>query len=155
MGRRSIAVEVQHWTDRVSDHVAATLPHSFEQVLFELIESVDKSIGDISVVCRDDIAQIWDWNRVLPELIPSCVHSLVEEQVRAKPDSQAICSFDQDFTYRELNSAAQKLANRLIDLDVGPGVLVPLCFDKSSWAIVAMYAVLKAGKSVQLCMSLL
>lgn len=37
------------------------------------------------------------------------------------------------------------LANRLIDLGVRPGSMVPLCFEKSLWTTVAMLGVMKAG----------
>lgn len=48
-------------------------------------------------------------------------------------------------TYAELDKLSSQLARHLVGLGVGPEVMVPLCFSKSIWAIVAMVAVMKAG----------
>lgn len=57
----------------------------------------------------------------------------------------AICAWDATFTYSELDAAASRVAAQLMNLGVGPDVYVPLCFEKSAWAIVAQYGILKAG----------
>ncbi|KAH1908176.1 hypothetical protein KXV58_006201, partial [Aspergillus fumigatus] len=77
--------------------------------------------------------------------VVACMHEIVQEQVALHPDAPAICSWDGDLTYGELDALAHRLAHHLATLGIGPEVMVPLCFDKSTWAIVAMLAVLKAG----------
>lgn len=44
-----------------------------------------------------------------------------------------------------MDETTERLAHYLVDLGVGPEVFVPTCFDKSTFAIIAMLAVLKAG----------
>jgi acyl-CoA synthetase (AMP-forming)/AMP-acid ligase II len=62
------------------------------------------------------------------------------------PDYPAICSWDGDLTYEELVSVSTTLATYLQDFEnVGPEILVPICFEKSKFAVVAMLAVLEAG----------
>ena len=64
------------------------------------------------------------------------------------PESTAILSWDGTLTYRELEHLSSRLAYHLINKhNVGPHVTIPLCFEKSMWAVVAMLAVLKAGAS--------
>jgi len=48
-------------------------------------------------------------------------------------------------TYAELNTLSSRLANYLASRGVGPEVTVPVCFEKSRWAIVSLLAVLRAG----------
>ena len=48
-------------------------------------------------------------------------------------------------TYAELEETSSGLAHHLVALGIGPEVLVPLCFEKSRFTIIAMLAVLKAG----------
>jgi non-ribosomal peptide synthetase component F len=40
---------------------------------------------------------------------------------------------------------SERLAYYLVGLGIGPEIMVPLCFEKSMWTIVAMLSVLKAG----------
>jgi non-ribosomal peptide synthetase component F len=48
-------------------------------------------------------------------------------------------------TYGKLDEQSSRLASYLVCLGVRLGDIVPLCFEKSMWTIVAMLAVLKAG----------
>ncbi|KAJ5675353.1 hypothetical protein N7462_008250 [Penicillium macrosclerotiorum] len=74
-----------------------------------------------------------------------CVHELIAERASSQPDAPAICAWDGELTYGELDQLAARLAHRLVDEGVGPRILVPLCFEKSLWATVAMLGVLRAG----------
>ena len=70
---------------------------------------------------------------------------LTSTYLKAYPDSPAICGHDGNYTYAELDRVTERLARYLVDLGVGPEIYVPTCFDKSSFAVIAMLAVLKAG----------
>ena len=73
------------------------------------------------------------------------MHALVEERCRAQPDAPAVCAWDGDFTYGELDALSSALAAHLAERGVGPEVFVPLCFEKSRWTTVALLGVMKAG----------
>ncbi|OQE34676.1 hypothetical protein PENCOP_c016G00331 [Penicillium coprophilum] len=92
-----------------------------------------------------DLDQIWEWNKTVPAAINSPVHDLIHEQVEAHPDAPAVCSWDGSLSYAELDDLSSRLANELKTRGVGPEVIVPLCFEKSAWTIVAMLATIKAG----------
>jgi amino acid adenylation domain-containing protein len=96
-------------------------------------------------VSRADLGQLAQWNRTLPARVDRCVHALVEERCRAQPDAPAVCAWDGDFTYGELDALSSTLAAHLAERGVGPEVFVPLCFEKSRWTTVAMLGVMKAG----------
>ncbi|KAL3471605.1 hypothetical protein BJX99DRAFT_250318 [Aspergillus californicus] len=57
----------------------------------------------------------------------------------------AVRSWDGDLTYGELDDLSLRLAHHLVQLGVGPEKFVLSCFEKSTWAIVARLAVLRAG----------
>ncbi|KAL4924109.1 non-ribosomal peptide synthetase [Aspergillus undulatus] len=57
----------------------------------------------------------------------------------------AVQSWDGDLTYGELDDLSLRLAHHLVALGVGPEKYVLSCFEKSTWAIVARLAVLRAG----------
>lgn len=89
---------------------------------------------------------IQGWNRVVPRPVDRCLHDLVSEHARSRPDAPAVCAWDGDLTYGQLEAEASRFSRRLRRAGVvGLGAMVPLCFEKSKWAVVAMLAVLKAG----------
>ncbi|KAL2812277.1 hypothetical protein BJX63DRAFT_443504 [Aspergillus granulosus] len=57
----------------------------------------------------------------------------------------AVRSWDGDLTYGELDDLSLRLAHHLVQLGVGPEKFVLSCFEKSTWAIVARLAILRAG----------
>ncbi|ROV89092.1 hypothetical protein VMCG_09872 [Cytospora schulzeri] len=83
--------------------------------------------------------------RLPPPPINRLVQDLIQEQVAARPDGPAICSWDGQFTYSELDQLSSRLAVHISSWGVGPDVIVPILCDKSSVTIIAMLAVLKAG----------
>lgn len=82
-----------------------------------------------------------------PQLSKQVIRSQSPEQTRAFAikDEERIWAWDGDLTYAELDRLAGRLAAQLVELGVGPEVMVPLCFEKSRWTVAAMLAVLKAG----------
>ena len=48
-------------------------------------------------------------------------------------------------TYSQLNELSSAVARKLVDVNVRPGVYVPLAFEKSLWTVVAALGILKAG----------
>jgi amino acid adenylation domain-containing protein len=105
-------------------------------------------VGDVKMLSPDEVAQVARWNSGIPERRDALVHELVSRLATAQPEAPAICSWDGCLSHGELDRLAEQLARRLVDVGVGAEVMVPLCFDKSKWAIVSMLAVLKAGGAV-------
>lgn len=54
-------------------------------------------------------------------------------------------AFDGEFTYAELRDLASRLSQELTRCGVGPEKLVPICANKSRWAVVAIMGALIAG----------
>jgi amino acid adenylation domain-containing protein/non-ribosomal peptide synthase protein (TIGR01720 family) len=107
--------------------------------------SDEDRIRDITMVSPEDQDQLWTWNRTVPSAVERCLHDLIEEQARARPDAPAVCAWDGELTYGELNNISTQLAHHLVKQGLQPGTVVPLCFEKSLWVTVAVLAVLKAG----------
>ncbi|OCL10211.1 nonribosomal peptide synthase-like protein [Glonium stellatum] len=137
-------IDLDYWTDHLSsgqaDNVTSTFLHSLENIIFHS----GKKLGNLDHISLRQREQILGWN-VIPKKLNDCVHLKFAEQVQAQPDAPAICAFDGSFTYRELDILAENLAHYLVELGVGPEILVPTCFDKSCYTVIAMLAVLKAG----------
>jgi amino acid adenylation domain-containing protein len=81
-----------------------------------------------------------------------CIHELIEARATADPNGIAVTYYPLDgtdtalrLTYRELDDRANRLANWLRHLGVGPEVFVAVCLERSIELIVAIVAVLRAG----------
>ena len=105
-------------------------------------------LGKTTFVSPSHVEQIWAWNQEYPETVSCCVHDLFERQARARPEAEAISSWDGSLSYAGLSEISTRLAYHLIGLGIGPDTIVPLCFEKSIWAIVAIMAVIKAGGAI-------
>lgn len=127
-------------------HVAR-ISHQFEHVLRQLFDLRlgQKRLRDVAVVSQPDLHDIWTWNATVPEPVHGCVHDLVAQRVREQPQAPAVNAWDGDLTYQQLDELSTSLAHRLADRGVGPGSIVPLCFEKSMWMPVAALAVMKTG----------
>lgn len=84
-------------------------------------------------------------NGSTPSTIERCVHHVISDQAQATPMALALCAWDMELTYAELDAMSTKLAHYLVNLGVQVEQLVALCFDKSAYAVISMLAVLKAG----------
>lgn len=106
-----------------------------------------ETVHDVRISGDEDLHQIREWNGDCPQKVDRCLHDLFERKVAENPLEIAI--YDQTTTtgisYGELDFMSTCLAHRLQDLQVVPETMVPICFEGSSMAIVAIIAVLKAG----------
>ncbi|KAF3928185.1 hypothetical protein AA313_de0206009 [Arthrobotrys entomopaga] len=110
-----------------------------------------RSLSNVSFFSMQDRMQVQKWNNQPLEDKYVCLHELFEIQARMQPDAPAIVAWDGQFTYRELNETANKLAAELMRVGAGPEKIVPVCFSKSAWTLVSLLAVLKAGAA---CMTM-
>jgi len=74
-----------------------------------------------------------------------CIHELFEVQAERNPEAIAVEFGEDELTYGELNSQANKLARHLQALGIGPETTVAICVERSLEMLVAILGVLKAG----------
>ena len=80
-------------------------------------------------------------NATVPEEVQRCVHDMIAGS--AAQESAAMHAWDGILTYGELDELPTQLARYLSDVGFRPGVVVPLCFEKSMWTAVAMLGAMK------------
>lgn len=121
----------------------------FEHLLRQLaLAEPSTKVSDVQKICNADMQQILQWNNgsSCPEIVQACVHDLVKQRTDSQPDASAICAWDGELSYQELDAHSSRVALHLVNgFNVGPESLVIVCFEKSLWVVVAMLAVLKAG----------
>ncbi|KAI1340225.1 peptide synthetase [Xylariaceae sp. FL0016] len=93
----------------------------------------------------DQLDQIWSWNTPVPPTLDFCMHDVIKTQAQKEPSRSAINSWDGDFTYQDVDSMSDSFALHLASLGVTNGQIIPLCFEKSRWTVIAVLGVMKAG----------
>lgn len=73
------------------------------------------------------------------------VHQLFAAEAAARPDLLAVAAGDGSLSYGELDERANRLANRLRGLGVGPDTLVGLCLERSAGLVTGALGILKSG----------
>ncbi|SFH03155.1 Non-ribosomal peptide synthetase component F, partial [Duganella sp. CF458] len=73
------------------------------------------------------------------------IHGRFEEQAAAQPDAIALIVDGQQMTYEELNSNANRMAHRLLELGVQPDDRVAICAERGFGMIAGLLAIMKAG----------
>ena len=74
-----------------------------------------------------------------------CIHDLIDQRLQEDPESVAAVFNDESVTCRVLRERANRLANHLVTLGVGPEVRVAILVDRSIEMLVSVLATLKAG----------
>ncbi|KAE8382339.1 hypothetical protein BDV26DRAFT_288625 [Aspergillus bertholletiae] len=117
----------------------------YSRILVHINTMPWKPVSSIPSQSTDDARRVWAWNEIVPRREDTCVHEIITSNLAKRRRAPAVCAWDGELTYEELEDMSAKLAARLTSLGVGVGTMVPLCFEKSQWAVVATLAVLKAG----------
>jgi amino acid adenylation domain-containing protein len=90
-------------------------------------------------------AELMDWNDTAGPVPPGCVHEQFEEQVSRAPDAVAAEYEGERLSYAELNRWANRIAQRLRSLGVGPEVLAGVCMRTGLRRLAALLGTWKAG----------
>jgi len=125
------------------------LPRSQIERIFKQLEHIlsglsssnsATNISHIQRICQQDVQNILAWNNANPlKVTQTCVHDLFKRRVETRFDAPAICGWDGNLSYRELDKYSSQLASYLnIHYNIRPESFVGVCFEKSIWVVVSM-----------------
>ncbi|OQD91009.1 hypothetical protein PENANT_c001G10212 [Penicillium antarcticum] len=139
--------EARYDENILSNWRVQNIMHHFEHILEQITEAkcLEAPIASVALFSDRDLQQIIEWNREYPESVESTVPAIFADQVSQRPEALAVDAWDGQLAYEELDQLSTTLARHLVSLGFVPEALVPMCFDKSKWAVVAQMAVMKAG----------
>ncbi|KAL2886573.1 Nonribosomal peptide synthetase 4 [Ceratocystis lukuohia] len=124
---------------------------AFSNVLSDILNAYTTSTVISSIRARSaDLDLVWNWNKIVPQTATRCMHDVISEKAKAWPSSVAIESWDGNWTYAEVDSLSTRLAFILLQNGVRSGDVIPLCFEKCKWTIIAVLAVMKSGAAFSL-----
>lgn len=140
-----MSVSLNYYTSTLLEEHASNVLNTFSHVISQILSNPNSAVKDLNLLSNRDRYQIEKWNAEIPDPAQHCAHELVHQQCLQQPHASAICSWDGNYTYAELDGLSSGLASSLESLGVGPEVFVPLCFEKTKWIVVAMLGVMKSG----------
>ena len=142
-----IKLQVTYDSSRYTDDSMHRMLGHFKSVLECIARDPQQCLSEIDILTKQERQQLLqEWNQTshtLPE--GQCIHHLFERHAALTPNATAVVFNDISLTYIEVDRRANQLAHYLQEQNIGPGVLVGLCLDRSAEMVVAMLAILKAG----------
>lgn len=119
------------------------------ELLRAAIASPERSIGSLNICGSSEQKVVLEefshsnTQSVTPN--DAVIHDLIHRMCTEKPQALAAICGEERLTYEELDIAANRLADRLRCMSVGPNDLVPLLCDRSTSMLVGLYGILKAN----------
>ena len=134
-------------TDLFDAATVERLAEHWQNLLRAVLQDASVALDDLAMLSPSQWQHmVHDWNRSDTDYPRErCVHQLFEAQAAAQPEAIALHFNDEHLSYGELNRRANRLAHRLIDMGVGPDVLVAVHVERSLDMVVGLLATLKAG----------
>jgi len=149
-----VTVEARFDPAVLSARTMERILESFAHVATQLAQQAAEAAGpqlrirDIQALAPSDVSRIRAKNGRMPPTPQGCLHDGVLTKALEQPSAEAVCAWDGNLTYAELDRWSARLANRLIAIGVKPQANVGLSMAKSRWVVVAMLAILRAGATV-------
>ena len=137
---------LEYNVDRFEESSIRRMVDHLDHLLRQVVENPEQKLSELSLLTEAEADQILrEWNGARVSYADECIHERFEAQAEQTPDAIALISGDEEVSYRELNSRANRLANYLRRYGVGAEVRVGICFERSVNAVVSMLAIFKAG----------
>ncbi|KEY70558.1 hypothetical protein S7711_02712 [Stachybotrys chartarum IBT 7711] len=134
-------------------HLSATQAHNaintFEQALRAILNATDRQpVSSLDLFTGRDYAQlvVSDLESTMKgDKVSACLHRQILQHAPLRPDAPAVCAWDGNLSYQQLEVFVARLATYLVNVGVRPGVPIPIMLEKNRWLPVVMLAVLEAG----------
>ncbi|RFU74756.1 lysergyl peptide synthetase subunit 1 [Trichoderma arundinaceum] len=144
------SMKISYHTSSLSSNYVMTVARAFRHVLITVLKQPQLHLNEIELLDEEDRSTLYEENRVIAASLDRCIHHTIHQRCLESPVSPAICSWDGDLSYTQLDQFSSSLAEQLISQGVGVEMTIPVLLEKSRWTPVAMLAVLKSGASFAL-----
>ncbi|MFI2211200.1 amino acid adenylation domain-containing protein [Streptomyces sp. NPDC020141] len=147
-GTDGVTGRLDHRLDLFDHSTAHTLAERLIRVLETVAADPERPLSRIDVLSDDERGRILGpWSGSPATRAPVTLVDAFEEQVRLRPDAVAVVLESETVSYAELDARANRLARLLLAHGAGPERLVALALPRSTDAVVAQLAVVKAGSA--------
>jgi amino acid adenylation domain-containing protein/non-ribosomal peptide synthase protein (TIGR01720 family)/FkbM family methyltransferase len=126
--------------------VTRLLEH-YRVLLEAVVANPARRIDELPLMAAEERRQVLAWSAAAEGASASfaAVHEQFAARAAERPDAPAVTVGSVNYSYRELNERANRLAHYLAEIGVAPGDLVALCVDRTLEMLVGILGILKAG----------
>ncbi|HEU0054994.1 MAG TPA: condensation domain-containing protein, partial [Longimicrobium sp.] len=143
---QGLRTRLEYNADLFDAATAARFVERLRTLLEGIAADPDAPISRLPLMTADEKARLAAWNATEKDYPGSdCIHEIIARQAAATPNAVAVVFEDERVTYAELDARANRLANHLRALGVGPEVRVGVCAERSVELVVALLGTLRAG----------
>jgi amino acid adenylation domain-containing protein len=141
------ALALAYDAELFDEPAARRLLDQFATLLAGALAAPGAPIGRLPLLSERERAKLLvDWNDSAVDFPrEATLHALFEQRARVCPDAPAVVCGRRQLTYAALDARANRLAQHLRSIGVGPDVLVGICAERSLELVVGLLAIAKAG----------
>ncbi|KUI46790.1 non-ribosomal peptide synthetase [Mycobacterium sp. GA-1199] len=145
-----IVVEAEYLVEILDAPLVRQLLEHYAVLLDDALQRPDVPVNELDLMAPEDV----EWLRKVSageefDTAPSTMTALVEAQAARTPDAVAVVYEGRNYTYRELNESANRLAHWLIERGIGTEDRVAVLLDRSPELVITALGVIKAGAVYQ------
>jgi amino acid adenylation domain-containing protein len=137
---------LEYSTDLFDAGTIEAMAGHYLQILRAILADPGCPVAEIPLLTEAEERKIAvEWNGAETPAPETCVHELVARHAASTPEALAVRWRDRELTYGELDSRANRLAERLRARGAGPEIPVAVIMERSPDWVVALLAILKSG----------
>src|ERR1041384_3355734 len=137
---------IDYQTDLFSRETVEQLAANYLRLLQSAVEDPQQRITELDLFDEHERRQLLEqFNQTTQEYPETCLHSLFEAQAERTPEAIAAVCDENQITYAELNTRADRLAGQLRSRGVAAETLVGVMMERSVDLVIALVGILKAG----------
>jgi len=146
-----LTCRLEYCTDLFERTTIERLAGHLQTLLTGIVDNPDTPIHALPLLTEAERQQLATWNDTAVDYPQDkCVHQVFEAQAEKTPEAIAVVCEDQQLTYRELNTRANRLAHHLQTLGVKPEVLVGICLERSLDMVIGLLSTIPLNQSIGL-----
>ncbi|KUI34476.1 non-ribosomal peptide synthetase [Mycobacterium sp. IS-1590] len=145
-----IVVEAEYLVEILDAPLVRQLLEHYAVLLDDALRRPDLPVNELDLMAPEDV----EWLRRVSageefDTAASTMTALVEAQAARTPEAVAVVYEGRNYTYRELNESANRLAHWLIERGIGTEDRVAVLLDRSPELVITALGVIKAGAVYQ------
>lgn len=141
-----LRLSMSYCSDLFCEHTIKRMLQHYEQLLHEIVQGIQKPVGDLSIISPDELKQLRNFNdTAAPYPSDKNIIEIFTEQVKQTPQATALIFENVSYTYEELDACTNQLANYLVSKGAQHETLIPVCLERSEHLVISILGILKAG----------
>ncbi len=144
---RGLAGSIEYDADLFDENTIQRIAGRYGQLIDAILEDPERRISELNLLSDAEKCEALAKSAGPAQCLPgnATVHGLIEAQAARTPGAAALIAGGRAYSYRELNAAANRLANHLRRAGAGPEARIGVSMERSADLMIAILGILKAG----------